>query len=80
MCPLVLPSHFRLHNRPAFCCCPPFCFQIEWARLEREQLYSEGSTWQRVLHSKQSEAGLLLLRLEQAKQEADAAEQRSLQV
>ncbi len=42
---------FYLH-----CNCP---LQIDWARLERDRLFAEGATWERVLHSKQSEAGEL---------------------
>ena len=33
------------------------CLQIEWARLTQEELFAEGATWERVLHTKQSEAG-----------------------
>jgi hypothetical protein len=39
------------------CCARCACLQIEWARLEKDKLFAEGATWERVLHTKQSEAG-----------------------
>ncbi|PRW33281.1 hypothetical protein C2E21_7813 [Chlorella sorokiniana] len=53
--------------------------EVDWARLEMEKLHSEGATWERVLASKKSEAALLMLRMAQAREEAEAARARSQQ-
>ncbi|KAI3431727.1 hypothetical protein D9Q98_004769 [Chlorella vulgaris] len=53
--------------------------EIEWAELEMERLHGEGNTWERVLSTKNSEAALLRLRMQQANEEADEAERRSHQ-
>lgn len=36
---------------------PVLGLQVDWARLEMDKLHREGTTWERVLATKRSEAG-----------------------
>eukprot|EP00887_Chlorella_sp_A99_P000430 scaffold17.g430.t1 len=52
---------------------------IDWARLEMERLHGEGSTWERVLTTKRSEAGVLMVRAADAHQASLVALEREVQ-